>query len=185
LAGRIAQRGALISEFPIRMEPSRENFPRRNRVIAGLSLGVVVVEAPVRSGALITAREAMEQGREVFAVPGPVSSTRSKGTHRLLKDGAKLVEDARDVLEELAPQIKGRLDLWRGERPDAAPHDALLLSEEESAVYQAIPIGGGILVGTLAESVVFSPSRLLPILTSLELKGLVRPMPGQGYSRAV
>jgi len=105
LYARIAAAGAIISEFSPGTPPSRHSFPQRNRVISGLALGVVVVEAPENSGALITAEHAMEQGREVFAVPGSVNSAQSRGTHRLLRDGAKLVESVDDILEELQLQL--------------------------------------------------------------------------------
>jgi DNA processing protein len=105
LADQIVGAGALLSEMALDTKPLRGSFPRRNRLISGLSLGVVVVEATERSGALITARHAMEQGREVFAVPGPVDLRTSRGCHQLLRDGAKLVETADDVLEELGPFI--------------------------------------------------------------------------------
>jgi len=103
LASEIAASGALLSEFAMETEPLRDNFPRRNRVIAGLSLGVLVVEGSARSGALITARSALEQGREVFALPGKVDSPLSRGPHILIKEGAKLVEGHQDILDELGP----------------------------------------------------------------------------------
>ena len=106
LADEVAAHGAMLSELPPRSEPLPGTFPQRNRVISGLSLGVIIVEAAEHSGALITARLAMEQGREVFAVPGRVDSRTSRGCHRLLRDGAKLVETADDVLEELGPLVE-------------------------------------------------------------------------------
>lgn len=101
LAENISRQGAVISEFPLRMSPLKENFPRRNRIISGLSKGVLVIEAAKRSGALITAHLASEQNREVFAIPGSINSAFSKGTHALIKEGAKLVDCLEDIVEEL------------------------------------------------------------------------------------
>ena len=106
---QIMQRGALISEFPMGTSPLRQNFPRRNRIISGLSVGVVVVEAPKRSGALITASSALEQGREVFCVPGQADSFTMKGSHQLLREGATLVESIDDIIQELEPLLRHRL----------------------------------------------------------------------------
>src|SRR5271156_1545213 len=108
LAGLGCGGGALISELPIGMQPLAENFPTRNRILSGLCLGVVIVEAAEKSGSLITARMALEQDRQVFAVPGSPLSGKTRGSNRLLKDGAKLVECVEDVIEELAPQMVGR-----------------------------------------------------------------------------
>ena len=106
---QIIQKGGLISELPMETLPLRQNFPRRNRIISGLSVGVVIIEAPRRSGALITASSALEQGREVFCVPGQADSFTMKGSHQLLKEGAKLVEGIDDIIEELEPLLIRRL----------------------------------------------------------------------------
>ena len=104
----IINNGALISEFPMGTRPLRQNFPLRNRIISGMSLGVVVIEAPVKSGALITASSALEQGRDVFCIPGQVDSFTMKGSHKLLKEGAKLVEDVSDIIQELEPLLRAK-----------------------------------------------------------------------------
>ncbi|HHT9119448.1 MAG TPA: DNA-processing protein DprA [Candidatus Hypogeohydataceae bacterium YC41] len=107
LAEKIGKQGAIVSELPMRTPPDKANFPPRNRLISGLSLGVVVIEAGQKSGSLVTARWALEQGKEVFALPGQIDSPYSRGTHKLIKEGAKLVEDVSDILEELGPVAEG------------------------------------------------------------------------------
>ncbi|MBI3323827.1 MAG: DNA-protecting protein DprA [Candidatus Omnitrophica bacterium] len=189
LAERIARSGCVVSQFPMGMPPLAQNFPQRNEIIAGLSLGVVVVEAPFKSGALITARHAMEQGREVFAVPGPIGRN-SEGTHRLLRDGAKLVETAQDILEELAPHLRQIVRSSTGsERTETAQNERVEgerwladLSEEQQQVLKVVPVGLPVGLDRLAGQTALAPNRLLSVLTELEIRGLVR-QGGQGFTR--
>jgi DNA processing protein len=167
---RIAQTGAVVSEYPMGTQPDAENFPARNRIISGLSLGTVVVEATERSGSLITAQCAVEQGREVFAVPGPVGA-RTRGTHQLLRQGAALAENAEDVLRELTPHLRAR--------PAAAPP----LSDLETAIVaqlDALPRS----VDDLIARTGLPAGTVLETLLVLELRGVVRQLPGQCFARA-
>ena len=182
LARKIEQSGCILSEFPVGTPPLRQNFPQRNRIISGMSLGVVVVEAPVKSGALITAKYAMEQGREVFAVPGPAFSKQSHGAHALLKDGAKLVCRLEDILEEMVPHLKYVVRNVGSSLPEAGSVPSL--TRMESAVFKAVPVGSGKNLEAIAQATSLRPSELLPVLTGLEIKGLVRQAPGQGFSRS-
>lgn len=172
LARAIAQRGLLLSEFPLGTPPDAPHFPQRNRIIAGLTLGTLVVEAAVESGSLITARLAAEQGREVFAIPGSIHSPQSKGCHALIRDGARLVEAAQDILDEL------KLDR-RSPGPDPErPRD----SGEDDPVLSALghdPIGlDGLLARTGIET-----ARLQALLLELELSGDVARLAGGRYQR--
>jgi len=174
LADEVAEHGALLSELPCTYQPLAGTFPQRNRLISGLSLGVIVVEAAQRSGALITARHAMEQGHDVFAVPGRVDSPVSKGCHQLLRDGAKLVECAEDVLEELGPLAapaqhgEGRIVHHPGE---------LLLNEIEQQVLDAIR-SEPTLVDQVIATTGLPVSRVLATLSALEIRHLVRRVSG-------
>ncbi len=174
LAEEVIARGALLSEAPPRMEPLAGGFPQRNRLISGLSLGVIVVEAGDRSGALITARHAMEQGREVFAVPGRVDSRTARGCHRLLRDGAKLVETADDVLEELGPLVEAT------PRDDGqiVRHPAeLQLNELEQKVLAAIG-GEATSVDEVIAQSGLPVQRVLSTLSVLEMRRLIRRLSG-------
>jgi DNA processing protein len=180
LAEEIAAKGLLVSEFPPGTPPLPGHFPRRNRIISGLSVGTLVVEAASRSGSLITARLAGEQGREVFAIPGSIHNPMSHGCHRLIRDGAKLVESAGDILEELAPLLK--LDAPRTQAAAAgtatdAPEDpeyALLLNSMDYAPTS---------VDALVERTGLTPDVVSSMLLMLELQGQVEASPGGRYSR--
>ena len=174
LAAELLAQGALLSESPPRAEPLGGTFPQRNRLISGLSLGVIVVEAPQRSGALITARHAMEQGREVFAVPGHVDSRTARGCHQLIRDGAKLVESADDVLEELGPLVEAT------PRDDGqvVHHPAeLMLNELEQKVLAAVGSDPTSIDQIVAQSGLPVP-RVLSTISVLEMRRLLRRLSG-------
>jgi len=173
----IASQGAVLSEFPLSASPAASHFPMRNRIISGLSLGVVVVEASHRSGSLITARLALEQGRDVFAVPGSIDSLRSRGTHKLIKDGAKLVEDAQDIITELLPQIKTR------PRSAASPQrKETLLNEEARCILDALG-QNQLQIDRIITETGLQSNRIASILLDLELKGMVRQLPGKVFAK--
>ncbi len=179
LADEIRACGALISENPPMSEPVSGAFPQRNRLISGLSLGVIVVEAAERSGALITARHAMEQGREVFAVPGRVDSRTSRGCHRLIRDGAKLVECVEDVLDEFGPLVEAT------PRPDGTVmhHPAeLQLNELELQVLNAIT-SDAISIDRVVEASGLPVQRVLATVSVLEMRSLIRRVSGNSVMR--
>ena len=168
---RIEREGLLLTEFAPGLPPKPENFPIRNRVISGISSGTVIVEATGRSGSLITARMAAEQGREVFAVPGSIFAQGTEGTHRLIQYGAKLVHDANDVLEELP----GGLTLQK--TPDAQPEESL------REVLSALSRDEGMHVDTLAAKLSQKAGAVSESLLQLELDGWIRALPGGRYLR--
>ncbi|MFQ6112630.1 MAG: DNA-processing protein DprA [bacterium] len=176
LSERIISNGAIVSEFPLGTEPEWKNFPRRNRIICGLSLGTVVIEAGEKSGALITAAMALDQNREVFAVPGNIDSPKSYGTNELIKQGAKLVSSAEDIIDELLPKLKSYLDKKKPEVNEAvltAEEKVLLkhLSHEPKHV-DAIALESG-----------KPTSQVLSILLSLELKDVIKQLSGKMFVR--
>ncbi|HET6441404.1 MAG TPA: DNA-processing protein DprA [Phycisphaerae bacterium] len=181
LADAVAAQGALVSEFPIETAPQAENFPRRNRILAALGLGVVVVEAGVRSGSLITARLAAELGKEVFAVPNRVDAPGAAGVHALIRDGAKLVESVADILDEF-PDLE--VEPAAGED---APRQAGLalkanLSADEARLMEVLD-GEPAPLETLADRAGLNAPRAAGAMTLLELKGLVRALPGGRFLR--
>ena len=184
LYDRIARSGAVLSEFALDQPPRPENFPRRNRLISGLSAAVVVVEATRRSGSLVTAGHALEQGREVLAVPGPVSSERSLGCHRLIQQGAKLVQDVDDIVAELSPMYRDALrtpGLPRSRDPDPAAPAAG--TPDEDAVLALLDTVDPLQLDELAERAPFGVARLQAALFGLELRGLLDVLPGHHYRR--
>jgi DNA processing protein len=175
LIREVAQKGAVISEFPLGVQPSAFNFPVRNRIISGLSRAVVVVEAAAKSGALITARHALDQGREIFAVPGPVGTPGVEGCHGLIRQGARLLDSARDILEPGALPV-----LLDDNRPDpvveSLPPEARKLLE----LIGADPVH----VDTLVRESGLETQAVSALLINLELSGLISSQAGNNYTRS-
>ncbi len=181
LREQIERQGAVLSELPLGSAPHSYHFPRRNRIISGLSLGVVVTEAAVESGSLITARLAGEQGREVFAVPGFVKAENSRGPNSLLKDGARLVESAQDILDELLPQLDTAFHERLGDRA-RVPRPAMQLGTEEAMVYDALSVLPQSVDDVIRRSGL-PAAQVAALLLALELKNCVRQLPGNEYVR--
>ncbi len=173
LARRIAEQGLIVSEYSLGTPPLPENFPNRNRIIAGLTRGTLVVEAALKSGSLITARLASESGRDVFAIPGSIHSPQARGCHALIKQGAKLVESAQDILEEL--------NLTGAASPIEAAHGELVL-EEEDAVLHALGFDP-VTLDALVARTDWSAAALNVRLLELELNGQIARLPGQLFQR--
>ena len=192
LAHRIVQRGLIISEFPLGTPSRPQNFPRRNRIISGLSLGCLVVEANIQSGSLITAKLAAEQGREVFAIPGSIHSPVAKGCHLLIKQGAKLVESTQDIIDELqishselnpphtdnhqlTPELESTINTEKTNNESASPSNSLLSAMGHD------PIN----MDSLIHLTKLSTDRLSAMLMMLELEGKVATVSGGQYQRII
>jgi DNA processing protein len=174
LYAEIIEKGVVISEYPMGTPPQPYNFPKRNRIISGLSEGVAVVEAPLRSGSLMTARLALEYGREVFAFPGQVNSPKSSGTNRLIKDGAMLIEGAKDILEALGLPIAG-------ERQEV---QFIMPEGDEKLLFDAL--GTGVVhIDSLCEKTGLGAARTSMLLLDMELKGMVEQKPGKSFLRRI
>jgi DNA processing protein len=174
LFSEMASRGAIVSEFPMGTPPLAENFPRRNRIISGISRGVLVVEAAEKSGSLITADYALEQGREVFAVPGNINFSSSRGSNRLIKQGAKLVETVEDILEELP---RGRMEV----AARTAPTPCFSLSPQEATLYTLLA-GSPLHIDDIITKSGLTVSDVSAILLRLELKGAIMQLPGKIFA---
>jgi DNA processing protein len=174
LAHGIADRGLIVSEFELGTQPLAPNFPQRNRIIAGISLGTLVVEAALESGSLITARHAVEAGRDVFAVPGSIHSPQSRGCHWLIKQGAKLVDDVRDVLDELRPSLAAPAAAAASTKRRAAKADPLLAAMG----YEPVDLD------QLQARTGWPTAQLSARLLELELDGRVSRLPGGRYQRS-
>ncbi|MEK7223746.1 MAG: DNA-processing protein DprA [Pseudomonadota bacterium] len=177
LAHEIVKHGALVSEFPLGTPPLPENFPVRNRIISGLSLGTLVVEAALQSGSLITARMANEQGREVFAIPGSIHAPQARGCHALIRQGAKLVETAQDILEELGPLAGVALQAAHETTPSAPQLEATMVTLLEHIGHDPVS------VDVLIERSGLTAEAVSSMLLQMELNGLVSNCPGGKVQR--
>ena len=173
----MAEKGCLVSEFPLGTLPLAENFPRRNRIISGLSRGVLVIEAAENSGSLITARYALEHGRDVFAVPGNITFASSRGSNRLIKEGAKLVDCVEDILEELPAYVRAAVD-----SPLLQPSPrTFALTPKEAAVYELLA-RSPLHIDDIITQTELTAGEVSSMLLHLELKGAVTPLPGTHYA---
>jgi len=183
---KVLERGAIISEFPLRTHPAPENFPVRNRIVAGMPLGVVVIEGAQYSGSLITARLAMEFGREVFGVPGNVTQPVSFAPNLLIKQGAKLVTCGEDVIEELPTPV--RAALVQAEQPETEQRNLLAaasLNGSEKKLYELLNAEEPIPIDDIVERSGLNSSDVLATLFNLEMKGIIRQLPGKQFSKVL
>ena len=181
LADLIEENGAVISEFPLGTPPAPQNFPIRNRIIAGMSLGVTVVEAAEYSGSLITVRLALESGREIFAVPGNITSPNSFGPHVLIRQGAKLVTSWQDIVEELPHPIRERIFAPLVAQMQAAPEPKL--EGAEAKVWKLLSLQEAVSIDTLLAKLPFAMTEVYSALLALEVSEYIRQLPGKKYIR--
>src|SRR5712664_3663100 len=183
---RVLERGAILSEFPLGTYPSPENFPIRNRIVAGMPLGAVIVEGAQYSGSLITARLAMEFGREVFGVPGNVTQPVSFAPNQLIKQGAKLVTSAEDVIEELPTPV--RAALTQAEQPEAEQRNLLAaaaLNGSQKKLYELLSADELVHIDDIVERSGLNSSEVLATLFDLEMKGIIRQLPGKQFRKVL
>ena len=180
LAERIAEQGAVVSEFPVDYNPDKQSFPLRNRIVAGWCSGLLVVEAPARSGSLITAQQAADMGRTVYAVPGNIDRPTSAGSNRLIQQGAKLVMDGGEVLDDLMVLFPTAPQAPKVEVPGAT----MMLSEDEQKIFDVLG-ADQLQIDIIADRVGLPVHIVSSTLMRLEMKRLVRPMPGMQYVRVV
>jgi len=184
LYDKVLERGAILSEFPLGTHPAPENFPIRNRIVAGMPLGALIVEGAQYSGSLITARLAMEFGREVFGVPGNVTQPVSFAPNQLIKQGAKLVTCAEDVIEELPTPV--RATLVKAEQPESKERNRLVtasLNEKEKLIYEMLSAEEPKPIDDIVEECGLNSSEVLATLFDLEMKGIVRQLPGKQFGK--
>jgi DNA processing protein len=185
LSNQIREHGALLTEFPIGTPPLPQNFPYRNRIISGLSLGVLIVEGAERSGSLITARMAYEQGREVFAVPGNITSSKSFGPNYLIKDGAKLVQTWRDIIEEFPVHLKA--EILAAElaevKSEQLTMDEVALTDQEKKIFSKLNFDEQIHIDELLQRTKLTLGDLMAALLSLEMSGRIKQLPGKYFAR--
>ena len=186
LANRIAENGAVISEFPVLYVPDKQSFPLRNRIVSGMSEGLLVIEAPGRSGSLITANQALEQGRTVFAVPGPIDRPTSEGCNRLIRQGATLVTTARDVIDDLSTGLNSlNLGFAAPEHPSEKASPTLeSLDNQQARILKELEKGEQT-IDTISEAISVPAGAVSASLLQLEMKSLVKQLPGKYFTKLI